>query len=139
MTQQTRIEWMMRFPPPVRFDAPLLVLVFGLATTWLEYELNLANDLARSLKDVVEQAAVTGDRLTKWAARQVEQGDPVLLAGDFAAWVHQPWLKEAALVDTNGVVIDDSGKRWKGHMASETTLAPAMNLAANTGQNAGQR
>jgi hypothetical protein len=46
---QTRLEWMMRFPPPVCFYAPLLVLVFGLATTGLEYELNLANDLARSL------------------------------------------------------------------------------------------
>ena len=55
----------MRFPPPVRFYAPLLVLVFGLATTWLEYELNLTNDLARSLKDVEAQATVTGERLTK--------------------------------------------------------------------------
>ena len=65
MRQQTRLEWMMRFPPPVRFYAPLLVLVFGLATTWLEYELNLASDLARSLKDVQAQATVTGERLTK--------------------------------------------------------------------------
>ena len=56
------------------------MLVFGLATTWLEYELNLANDLARSLKDVEAQATVTGGRLTKWGPRQVEQGDPVLLA-----------------------------------------------------------
>jgi signal transduction histidine kinase len=138
MRQQTGRQWM-RFPPPVRFYAPLLVLVFGLATTWLEYELNLANDLARSLKDVEAQAAVTGDRLTRWGARQAAEGDPVLLAGDFAAWVHQPWLKEAALVDGNGVVIDDSGKQWKGHLARETTLAPAMDLAANTAQNAGQR
>ena len=90
MTQQTRLEWMMRFPPPVRFYAPLLVLVFGLATTWLEYELNLANDLARSLKDVQAQARLTGERLTKWGARQIEQGDRVLLAEDFAAWAHQP-------------------------------------------------
>ena len=64
----------MRFPPPVRFYAPLLVLVFGLATTWLEYELNLASDLARSLKDVEAQATVTGERLTKWSV-----GGPSLL------------------------------------------------------------
>jgi hypothetical protein len=80
----------MRFPPPVRFYAPLLVLVFGLATTGIEYDLNLANDLARSLKEVGAQASVTGERLTKWAARQVEQGDPVSLAADFAASAHQP-------------------------------------------------
>jgi signal transduction histidine kinase len=128
----------MRFPPPVRFYAPLLVLVFGLATTWLEYELNLTNDLARSLKDVEAQATVTGERLTKWGARQVEQGDPVSLAEDFPAWVHQPWLKEAALVDANGVVIDDSAKQWTGHMARETPLAPAMNLAAKTGRRQSQ-
>ena len=128
----------MRFPPPVRFYAPLLVLVFGLATTWLEYELNLTNDLARSLKDVEAQATVTGERLTKWGARQVEQGDPVSLAEDFPAWVHQPWLKEAALVDATGVVIDDSAKQWTGHMARETPLAPAMNLAAKTGRRQSQ-
>jgi signal transduction histidine kinase len=128
----------MRFPPPVRFYAPLLVLVFGLATTFLEYELNLTNDLARSLKDVEAQATVTGERLTKWGARQVEQGDPVSLAEDFPAWVHQPWLKEAALVDANGVVIDDSAKQWTGHMARETPLAPAMNLAAKTGRRQSQ-
>src|SRR6202041_2313612 len=93
----------------------------------------------RSLKDVEAQATVTGERLTKWGARQGEQGDPVSLAEDFPAWVHQPWLKEAALVDENGVVIDDSAKQWTGRVARETPLAPAMNLAANTGQNAGQR
>jgi len=128
----------MRFPPPVRFYAPLLVLVFGLATTFLEYELNLTNDLARSLKDVEAQATVTGERLTKWGARQVEQGDPVSLAEDFPAWVHQPWLKEAALVDANGVLIDDSAKQWTGHMARETPLAPAMDLAAKTGRRQSQ-
>jgi hypothetical protein len=32
----------MRFPPPVRYYAPLLVLVCGLADIWLDYELNLA-------------------------------------------------------------------------------------------------
>jgi hypothetical protein len=73
----------MRFPPPVRFYAPLLVLVFGLATTWLEYKLNLTNDLARSLKDVGAQATVTGERLTKWGERQVARSDPISLAEDF--------------------------------------------------------
>jgi len=41
-------------------------------------------------------------------------------------------------VDGNGVVIDDSAKRWKGHLARETTLAPAISLAANAA-NGGQR
>ncbi len=129
----------MRFPPPVRFYAPLLVLVFGLATTWLEYELNLANDLARNLKDVKAQATVTGERLARRGARQIERGEPVLLAEDFSAWEHQPWLKEAALVDENGVVIDDSEKQWTGHQARETALAPAMRLTAKSDQNAGRR
>src|SRR5258708_6048278 len=39
------VEYAMRFPPPVRYYAPLLVLVCGLAATWLDYELNLADDL----------------------------------------------------------------------------------------------
>jgi hypothetical protein len=40
----------MRFPPPARYYAPLLVLTFGLAATWLDHQLNLANDLARNFR-----------------------------------------------------------------------------------------
>jgi signal transduction histidine kinase len=56
----------------------------------------------------------------------VERGTPVALADDLQAWYHQPWLKQAALVDEKGVVIDDSEKRWLGEPARETPLAPAM-------------
>ena len=120
----------MRFPPPIRFYAPLLVLVFGLAITWFDYELNLSNDLARNLKDIEAQANLTGERMSRRSAKQFERGELVLLAEDVAGRAcHQPWLKSAALVDENGVVIDDSDKRWTGHPARETALAPAMNLA----------
>jgi signal transduction histidine kinase len=129
----------MRFPPPVRYYAPLLVLVFGLATTWLDYELNLANDLARNLKDLGAQADATGERLARRSAKQIAHGEPVLLAEDVAGWAHQPWLEVAAVVDENGVVIDGSDKQWVGHLARETMLAPAMKLTANTDGNAGRR
>jgi hypothetical protein len=36
-------------------------------------------------------------------------------------------------VDANGVVIDDSAKRWICHIARETPLAPAMNLGGERG------
>ena len=53
----------MFFPPPARYYVPLLVLIFGLATTGLDYELNLANDLARNLKDVVAEMDATGEQM----------------------------------------------------------------------------
>ena len=104
----------MFFPPPARYYVPTLVFVFGLAITWFEYELNLANDLARNLKDVVSEMDATGERMARRSARQLERGEPAVLVEDLAAWAHQPWLKEAALVDENGVVIDDSEKHWLG-------------------------
>ena len=55
-----------RRPPVLR---PVLVLVFGLATTWLDYELNLSNDLARNLKDVEAQAECHGHAAGAGGAR----------------------------------------------------------------------
>jgi hypothetical protein len=66
VTQQTRLEWMMRFPPPVRFYAPLLVLVFGLATTWLEYELNLACSRATAVSASTSLAAAEQTSRSGW-------------------------------------------------------------------------
>ncbi len=123
----------MRFPPPARYYAPLLVLVFGLATTWLDYQLNLSNDLARNLKDVEAEAQATGTRLARRSGHQLERGEPALLAEDLAAWAHEPWLKQAALVDEHGIIIDDSDKRWTGRKALETPLGPAMKLAEKKG------
>ncbi len=128
----------MRFPPPARYYAPLLVLVFGLATTWLDYQLNLSNDLARNLKDVEAQAQATGTRLARRSAHQLERGEPALLAEDLAAWAHEPWLKQAALVDSHGVIIDESDKRLAGQQATETPFAPAMKLAETKGAAAGE-
>lgn len=125
----------MFFPPPARYYIPTLVFVFGLAVTWLEYELNLANDLARNLRDVVAEMDATGERMARRSGKQLERGGAAMLAEDLAAWAHQPWLKQAALVDDNGVVIDDSEKRWLGKSVRETPLAPAMKLMQkNTGE-----
>ena len=59
------VKHVIRFTTPVRYYAPLLVLVCGLAATWLDYELNLANDLSRNLKGVQAQAGATGKRLAR--------------------------------------------------------------------------
>jgi signal transduction histidine kinase len=127
----------MYFPPPARYYVPLLVLVFGLATTGLDYELNLSNDLARNLKDVVADMDATGQQMAMRSARQQqERGEPAVLTDDLAAWAHEPWLKQAALVDENGVVLDGSEKRWLGLAAGETPLAPAMKLAVKDGGDA---
>jgi signal transduction histidine kinase len=122
----------MSFPPPARYYVPTLVFVFGLAITWFDYELNLANDLARNLKDVVAEMDATGGRMARRSGRQLERGLPAALAEDLAAWAHQPWLKQAALVDDQGVVIDDSEKRWLGDAVTKTPLALAMKSAGKS-------
>jgi signal transduction histidine kinase len=129
----------MRFPPPARYYAPLLVLVFGLMATWLDYELNLANDRARNLADVTDQTKATGARLAKLAERRFAHGDGALLADDLAAWTDEPWLKLAAVVDENGVVVADSAGQWTGRPVRETPLAPAMKLALRNGVGAGEK
>ena len=65
----------MFFPPSARFFVPSLVLIFGLAVTWLDYRLNLASDLERNLADVQKQADATGLRDI-----HAEQGDEGITA-----------------------------------------------------------
>ena len=101
----------MFFPPPARYYVPLLVLIFGLATTGLDYELNLANDLARNLKDVVAEMDATGEQMARRSARQLERGEPAVLAGYLAVWAHEPWLKQAALVGLGGALVRPCGAR----------------------------
>ena len=114
------------------------MFIFGLATTWFEYQLNLANDLARNLKDVVAEMDSTGNRMARRSERQIERGDGPALAEDLATWAHQPWLRLAALVDEHRVIVDDSEKRWLGQPAHDTPLAPAIKVAVQNEESAGQ-
>jgi signal transduction histidine kinase len=115
----------------------MLVFVFGLATTWFENELNLANDLARNRKDVVAEMDATGGHMARRSGRQVVRGEASMLPEDLTTWAHQPWLKHAALVDESGVVIDGSEKSWLGQSVNETPLAPAMKIVMKSGVNSG--
>ncbi len=124
----------MRFPPPARYYAPALVLVFGLAVAWFNFELNLANDLMRNLDDIADQTEATAARLVKLAERT--DGNREALAEDLAATAATPWLSLAAMVDAQGTVVADSDQKWAGRPATATPLAPAMKLAGLDGTKA---
>jgi signal transduction histidine kinase len=126
----------MRFPPPARYFAPLLVLVFGLAATWLDYELNLANDLARDLANLREQADATGARLAKLGSQLLPRDDTELLQSDLAASVDAPGLEGAAIVDGEGKVVAGSNAAWRGSSARQIPLARAAALTRQ-GRNGG--
>ena len=118
----------MRFPPPARYFAPVLVLVFGLAATLLDYELNLSNDLERHLADVQEHANATGARLAKLSAQLLPQGGTKLLESDLIASADAPWLELAAVVNAEGRVLAASDPALAGRSAAETPLARAWRL-----------
>lgn len=119
----------MKFPPPFRLLMPVLLLVFGLIASWLDYELNLANDLERNLGDVVAQAQATGNRLSALAAQHIERGEDEALRESLAAWLDEPWLRIAAVVDASGKVVASSDARWNGVSATATPAAPAWSRA----------
>jgi signal transduction histidine kinase len=116
------------FPPPARFAAPLLVLVFGLATTWLNYRWNLANDLARGQAELRATADATGARLARLGEQLRTAVGIAALQADLRASAEAPNLALAAFVDANGWVLAGSSGELSGHEARETLLRAAANL-----------
>jgi len=126
----------MRFPPPARLFAPLLVLIFGLAATWLDFELNLANDLERDLSTLRERADATARRLTNLARESLARGDIALLRSDLVALADEPALEATAIVDPHGVIVADSSGAMHGKPIVETPLAHVWKLVHAAGGDA---
>ena len=123
------------FPPPLRFLIPTLLLLLGLVAAWMDYELDLANDLERNFNDVTTQAEATGTRLTMLARQYLAQSEIKALNDSLSDWKHEPWLRMAAVVDENGRVLASSSNHWVGQSADETPAATAWKRAR---QNAGK-
>lgn len=115
----------MKFPPPLRFFVPALLLFLGLIAAWLDYELDLANDLERNFNDITTQAEVTGSRLATLARQNLAAGEMDELRQNLSAWNDEPWLKVAAVVDAQGTVLASSSSEWEGLKASDTPAAAA--------------
>ena len=118
------------FPPPLRFLIPALLLVLGLVSTWLDYELDLANDLERNFNDVTTQAEATGTRLTVLTRQHLAKKEIKALSDNLSDWKHEPWLRMAAVVDANGRVLASSSAQWEGKSAEETPAATAWQKAS---------
>ena len=123
------------FPPPLRFLIPALLLALGLVAAWLDYELDLANDLERIFTDVTTQAEATGTRLTKVTWQHLEKGEFKALNDSLSDWKHEPWLRMAAVVDDQGKVLASSSSQWVGRAAEATPAATAWKRAK---QNSGK-
>ncbi len=101
----------------------------GLIASWLDYELNLANDLERNLSDVTAQAEATGTRLAAIAERQLARGQLEALGENLSAWRNEPWLQMAAVADGAGVILASSEPGWAGRNVSDSAVAPAWESA----------
>jgi len=123
------------FPPPLRFLIPALLLVLGMVAAWLDYELDLANDLERIFNDVTTQAEATGARLTTLTRQHLAHGEIKALNDSLSDWKHEPWLRMAAVVDDQGGVLASSSSQWVGRSAEATPAATAWKRAR---QNAGK-
>ena len=120
----------MTFPPPLRFLIPALLLLLGLASTWLDYKLDLANDLERNFEDVTTQAEATGARLSVLARQHLAAGEIKALSDSLSEWKHEPWLRLAAVVDEEGRVRASSTPKWEGQSAAATPAAAAWQRAS---------
>ena len=124
----------MRFPPPIRFTAPLIALVFGLVATWFDYRLNLDLDLARHLGELRERADANGLRLARLSERLLAAAQREALQTDVEAMAELPQLEIAAVVDESGRVLADSTGSTGGQASAAPRLAAAAALMNPAGQ-----
>ncbi len=115
----------MPFPPPIRFTAPFLALVFGLVATWFDYRLNLDLDQARHLGEVRARAEANGRRLARLSERLLASGDRDAVQADVEAMDELPQVEIAAVVDESGLVVADSAGALRGQSAAQSRLAEA--------------
>ncbi len=118
----------MRFPPPLRYSLPLLVLFLGLLATLLEYDLNLRNDLSRHLDEVTASALATCGRLARLANGLQANAGTEILQNDITASSGEPWIQNVAVVDMNGKILAATKPEWRGQPVGETLLRQAAQL-----------
>lgn len=123
----------MPFPlPPFRYLLPALLLVFGLAASWMDYRLNLKSDRKRNFEEVSAQADITAKRLALLCSKALAKGDRAALRDELTSWSDEPWLTIAALVDDKGTILADSADRWTGQLAKHTPAASAWKLVRHS-------
>src|SRR6185369_17593546 len=118
----------MRFPPPLRYSLPLLVLLLGLLATVLEYDLNLRNDLERHLDEVTAAGLAACGRLARLAGVTAGKLDAELLQKDITASVGEPWIQNIAVIEPGGKILAASKPEWRGTAVNETLLRRAAQL-----------
>lgn len=116
------------WPPPVRWAAPLLVLIFGLTATWYNYWLALQVDLSQRLETARTRAGGVTQRLAALAEIMMANDRPDLIRRSLVYQFDVYDLVMAAVVDDRGVVIADSSGRLTNVPVQKTPLAGAASL-----------
>jgi signal transduction histidine kinase len=124
----------MRFPPPVRYTAPLLALVFGLLVTWFDYRLNLDLDLARHLAEIRMRTDSNGRRLAVLSERLLAAEQRDALQTQVETMPDVPEIEIVGVMDHERKIIADSSGKWRGRSVESTPLAAAAALIDPTEQ-----
>lgn len=116
------------WPPPVRWAAPLLVLVFGLAATGYNYWLALEGDLSQRLQTARTRAGGVTQRLAALAEIMMANDRPDLIRRSLVYQFDVYDLIMAAVVDDRGIVIADSSGQLTNVPVQKTPLAGIVSL-----------
>jgi len=116
------------WPPPVRWAAPLLVLVFGLAATGYNYWLSLEVDLNQRLQTARTRAGGVTQRVAALAELMMANDRPDLIRRSLVYQFDVYDLVMAAVVDDRGIVIGDSSGKLTNVPVQKTPLAGAVSL-----------
>lgn len=119
----------MKFPPPFRYLVPLLLLGMGLITAWLDYELDLANDLDRHFNEITLQAEATGRRLAIITQKHLDNDETNLLRESLNAWRDEPALRIIAVVRGDGKIIAATEPSLDGLAAADSPVSIAWEKA----------
>jgi len=123
----------MKFPLPLRWTIPLLLLGFGLVFVFVEYIALLDNRLERARSGVADLAYYQAARVAGLAGKAALPGNNTLLDNEMGYLEEDTELKYALICDVRLMrVVESTPKEWRDRALSSTGAAEAADLISLT-------
>ncbi len=118
----------MKFPPPIRFIVPAILVLFLIGFLGLRYQLLLEGEASIARKEVTDLAAHQAARLAGLIKASKKDAEMEHLSHELSFHDEDPELKYAVEVDANTQIVTASHRIWEGRSLNSTPAKDAQSI-----------